>query len=107
MIQRLTQIYGTNGIRAVKPCDEKILKDGGKTLQGVEMLAFANDLDGDNWSKQKSLFMKVMGSAQPIVESFSRKAKEEGWIKSFNIVLTSLCICCCGCLETWSCSNNC
>lgn len=76
---KIAQIYeGTNGIQAIDLVMRKILKDGGKTLQKLtgEMLAFANDLDGDNWSKQKSLFMKVMGSAQPIVESFSRKAKE-------------------------------
>lgn len=76
---KIAQIYeGTNGIQAVDFVMRKILKDGGKTLQKLtgDMLAFVNGLDGDNWSKQKSLFMKVMGSAQPIIESFSRKAKE-------------------------------
>jgi alkylation response protein AidB-like acyl-CoA dehydrogenase len=75
---KIATIYeGTNGIQAIDLVMRKILKDGGKTLQMVskEILDFTQKLDDATWSKQKSLILKCLGTAQPIVERFGKLAQ--------------------------------
>lgn len=71
---KITSIYeGTNGIQAIDLVGRKILKDGGKTLEALST-KIAKDCqtwDETEFSKEKALLMKTLGSGQEIMKSLA------------------------------------
>lgn len=83
---QIAMIYeGTNGIQAIDFVMRKILKDGGKTLTALttEIMTSVQALDDAKFKREKDLFMKVMMSAQGIMQQFSTYAKNN----QYNLIL--------------------
>jgi gas vesicle protein len=71
---KITAIYeGTNGIQAIDLVGRKILKDGGKTLEALsqKIATDCQSWDDSEFSKEKALLLKTLGSGQEIMKSLS------------------------------------
>jgi alkylation response protein AidB-like acyl-CoA dehydrogenase len=83
---QIAMIYeGTNGIQAIDFVMRKILKDGGKTLNGLtqEIVTSVQALDESKFKREKEIFLKVLMSAQTVVQQISGYAKNN----QFNLIL--------------------
>jgi alkylation response protein AidB-like acyl-CoA dehydrogenase len=83
---QIAMIYeGTNGIQSIDFVMRKILKDGGKTLNGLtqEIVAAVQGLDEGKFKKEKELMQKVLMSAQTTMQQISIYAKNN----QFNLIL--------------------
>ena len=71
---KITAIYeGTNGIQAIDLVGRKILKDGGKTLEALsgKIMQDCQSWDDGEFSKEKALLLKTLGSGQEIMKSLA------------------------------------
>jgi len=83
---KIATIYeGTNGIQAIDFVMRKILKDGGKSLTSLtqEIIASVQALDENIFKAEKDLFLKVLSSAQTVMQQITTYAKNN----QYNLIL--------------------
>lgn len=83
---KIATIYeGTNGIQAIDFVMRKILKDGGKSLNSLtqEVLSSVQSLNEGFFKYEKDLFLKVLASAQQVMQQITTYAKNN----QYNLIL--------------------